>query len=289
MSKKINVLVICIVLAAAFAALMGIFTNAGGGEFDYLSIRGEAVKIFGKGVYRHMSADVAPQGIAQDYVTLFLAAPLALIALYFANKGSSRARLALTGVVGYFLVTYNFYLPMAAYNELFLVYAFLLGTSFFAFTLLMLSFYREIVKDGEVFAARFSSKASTGAGGRFLIFNAIAISLLWLGVVVPPLLDGTIVPKAAQHYTTLIVQGFDLGMGLPLSFVAGWGLLKRRSWGYLLGSVYLIFLSLLMTALVAKIIAMALLGANLVPVVFIIPLFAFASVYLGIRMLRAFK
>lgn len=36
------------------------------------------------------------------------------------------------------------------------------------------------------------------------------IGSLWLGVVVPPLVDGSIYPKELQHYTTLVVQGFDL-------------------------------------------------------------------------------
>src|SRR5690606_12235855 len=91
-------------------------------------------------VYRHMSAEVAPQGIAQDYVTLFAGVPLLIIALFYARRGLIRGRLFLAGVLGYFLVTYLFYLVMGMYNYLFLVYTALLGLSFFAFLLTMFSF-----------------------------------------------------------------------------------------------------------------------------------------------------
>lgn len=77
----------------------------------------------------------------------------------------------------------------------------------------------------------------------FLVFNAVAIGLMWLQVVVPPLLDGSIYPAQLQHYTTLIVQGLDLGLLLPLSAVSGVLLMRRTPMGCLLGPVYLVFLS----------------------------------------------
>jgi hypothetical protein len=73
------------------------------------------------------------------------------------------------------------------------------------------------------------------------------------------------------HFTTLIVQGYDLGLLLPVSFVAGFLLFRKSLIGYLYSTIYLGFLSLLMTALTAKIIAMALSGVNVIPVIFIIP------------------
>jgi hypothetical protein len=114
-----------------------------------------------------MSSDVAVQGIAHDYVTLFLAVPLLLAALIFAMKGSLRARFLLAGILNYFLVTYLFYLEIAMYNELFLAYVILTGTSFFAFVLLLLTFDIQ-----EIFGI-FNTNVPVKFIGGFLIFNSM--------------------------------------------------------------------------------------------------------------------
>lgn len=283
--RTIGILVICIMIASAAAAAAGIFTHGGPGPFVYESIRGEEVTIYGYGLYRHMSADVAVQGIGQDYVTLFLAVPLLgaafLIARRGARTGSLRGQYLLAGVLGYFLVTYLFYLVMGMYNVFFLAYAFLLGASFFALALTLLGI------DLRVLPAVFRERTPVKLCGGFLIFNSLAIGWLWLGVVLPPLLDGSVYPVSLQHYTTLIVQGLDLGLLLPLSFVTGLLLIRRRPMGLLLGPMYLVFLSLLMTALTAKIIAMAVTGVNVIPVIFIIPTILLFTLLCAVRILKS--
>jgi hypothetical protein len=125
--------------------------------------------------------------------------------------------------------------------------------------------------------------------GGFLIFNSIAIAILWLGVIIPPLIDGTIYPVDLQHYTTLIVQGFDLGLLLPLSFVAGLLLYKARALGFLFGPIYIVFLSILMTALSAKIIAMYINDVNVIPAIFIIPAINIITIICSFLMIRSFQ
>jgi hypothetical protein len=90
--------------------------------------------------------------------------------------------------------------------------------------------------------------------GRFLMVTAVMIGLLWLSMVVPPLLDGS---------------------------PAGNGLLDGN------GSAGV--LTLLMTALLAKLVAMALAGVSVVPAIFIIPLIALSAGILGVGMLRKIK
>ncbi|MBN1446411.1 MAG: hypothetical protein JXA28_00670, partial [Bacteroidetes bacterium] len=114
--KQLSVLVTVIAVLSAVAAVAGIFSTGGPGPWEHESVRGLTVRIDGQGIYRHMSADVAPQGRAQDVVTLIIAVPLLLTAFVFARRGSVRARLLLTGVLMYFLVTYLFYLAMGTYN-----------------------------------------------------------------------------------------------------------------------------------------------------------------------------
>lgn len=279
--RTITALVILVMAAAAVASAFGVFSQAGPGPWEYRTVRGETITVYGRGIYRHMSADVAVQGIGQDWVTLFLAVPLLGVALAWARWGSLRGRFLLSGVSGYFLVTYLFYLVMGMYNVLFLLYTLLLGASLFAFALTLAGIRQEELP------TLFAVRAPVRFCGGFLLFNTAAVALLWLGVIVPPLVDGSIYPEGLHHYTTMIVQGLDLGLLLPLSAVSGVLLIRRRPLGLLLGPVYLIFLSLLMTALVAKIIAMGLTGVNIVPVVFIIPAITLASLISAILMLRS--
>ena len=281
--KSITVLTSVIILLSAIAALTGVLSSAGPGSFEYESIRGETVQIYGKGVYRHMSAEVAPQGIAQDVVTLIIGLPLLLFSLVYARKGSLKARFILAGTLGYFLVTYLFYLVMGMYNVLFLVYAALLGTSFFAFTTTLFSF------DLNRLPQAFSKSVPVKTAGGFLILNALLIALLWLEIVVPPLLDGSVIPTETEHYTTLIVQGLDLGLLLPLAVAAGILFIQKKPIGFLAAPVYLVFLSILMIALIGKIIAIGLLGQNIIPVVFIIPTIALTSIKLTVLVLNGLQ
>jgi hypothetical protein len=262
------------------ATTTGIFSSDGPGPYAYQSIRGKTVTIYGKGLYRDMSAEVAPQGIAQDYVTLFLGVPLLLFSLWMAQRGSRKGRYLLAGTLGYFLVTYLFYTVMGMYNKLFLAYVVLMGASFYGFLLTLLSFEKKRLE------SFFKTSTPRKATGGFLIFTAISIGLLWLSTVVPPLLDGTIIPVQVEHYTTLIVQGLDLGILLPGALICGVLWMKKNAWGYLLTPVYFVFLSLLMTALTAKVIAMFLLGYNVIPVIFVIPTFNLLTVLSTVAILK---
>ena len=248
--------------------------------YNYESIRGENVKIYGIGIYQHMSADVAIQGIAQDYISLFVGIPLLLISLYGFRKGSLRSQFILTGILGYFLVTFLFYTSMAMYNVLFLLYVTLLSLSFFALLVSLLSF------DLNNLINKFSIKTPNKFLGGFLIANSVLIALLWLSIIVPPLIDGSIYPFALQHYTTLIVQGLDLGLLLPLAFISGLLFIKNRPVGYLAATTYIIFLSILMTALTAKIVAMALNDVNVVPAIFIIPLINLITIFCSFLVIK---
>lgn len=269
--KTISILVSLIAVLAFIATSYGITSSEGQGPYQIETVRGDTVTVYGKGLYRDMSLEVAPQGIAQDYVTLFIGIPLLFLALAWARKGSLKGRFFLSGILAYFLVTYLFYLVMGMYNALFLVYVILLSASFFAFVLMMLSFEPGSLPE------RFSRKTPVKATGGFLIVQCVAIALMWLGIIIPPLISGEIIPEQVEHYTTLIVQGLDLALLLPLGIVAGVLFIKKEPYGYLMAPVYFVFLCLLMLALCAKVIAMWSLGQNVIPAIIIIPAFALTA------------
>jgi hypothetical protein len=266
----ITILVIAISVLSGLAAGIGIFSEGGPGASTIVSVRGQEVHLYGKGVYHHMSAEVAPQGIAQDVVTLFIGLPLLLLSLILYRKGSLRGKILLAGTLGYFLTTYLFFTMMAMYNQLFVLWVLLLSLCFHAFYIIFKSL------DEDEITSRLDIKHFAKFIGAFLIFCSVSIGMLWLSIVIPPAVRGEIPPQV-EHYTTLVVQALDLSIGLPAAFIAGVLLIKRRPFGYKLSAVYLIFLSVLMTALSAKVVAMGCLGFNIVPAVFIIPLFNILS------------
>ncbi|MCC7569332.1 MAG: hypothetical protein KO463_06955 [Candidatus Methanofastidiosa archaeon] len=262
---RISILVSLIAALSLVATVSGITSDDGPGRYVYTSIRGEDITIYGEGVYKHMSEEVAVQGIAQDYVTLFVGIPLLFAGLILARRGSVRGLVLMAGVLGYFLVTYLFYLTMGMYNSLYLVYAALLCLTFFGLALAVKAL---VALDRTVWdkAARLIRYE-----GIFLVANSIMVTFLWLGIVVPPLIDGSLYPVQVEHYTTLIVQGFDLGLLLPIGIVVGVLAAKKRYHGLLFTPPYVVFLSVLMAALTAKILFMADAGYNVIPVIFIMP------------------
>lgn len=265
--NTISTLVYIIIFLSVLSTSLGIFYQDGGSSYLLESIRGQSIPIHGRGLYKHMSSEVAIQGIAQDYITLFLGIPLLFFSLIGSRKGSLKGLFLLTGTLGYFFVTYLFYTTMGMYNFLFLAYVALLCTSFFAFITAILSFELDTLELSFTPTTPFSTTAI------FLIIVSFSIALLWLGIIVPPLLNGTIYPTGLEHYTTLIVQGLDLGLLLPGAVVSAVLLLQRRPLGILLTTTYIIFLSLMMTALSAKITAMMMQGYEVFPAIIIIPIF----------------
>jgi hypothetical protein len=261
--RGISLLVIVIALLAFIAAGYGVFSTGGEGESEFTSLHGETVQIHGKGLYRNDSVSMAAQAIGQDLVTLVLGIPLLLVSLYRTRKGSIRGRLLLAGTLGYFLYAYASYSFLATYNNFFLLYVALFSTSLFAFIFTMLSFNTGLLK--ESFAPELPVKRISG----FLFFLGGALGLLWLGRILPPLLDGGN-PVGIEHYTTLVIQAMDLAVIVPFSILAGVLLLRRNPAGYLLSSVLIMKGLSMCTALTAMIMAMLQAGEKVTAVEIII-------------------
>jgi hypothetical protein len=254
--KPISLLIGCIVVLSVFASLVGIFSNAGSGVYEIESFRGETIKIYGKGLYSYDSVSVAAQGIAQDIVTIALGVPLLVISLFLALRGSLKGRLLLTGTLGYFLYTYISYVFLWMYNPMFIVYVILMSASFFSFILLMMSF--DINNLGSVFSKKLPVRFLSG----FQIFFAIALCLLWMKKIIPTITNRT-VPLGLEHYTTLVIQGLDLGFIVPIALLSGVLIIKRKPLGYLLSSVIIMKGFTMGTALTAMIISQYLAGVSM--------------------------
>lgn len=255
-NKTISLLVFCIIILSLVAALIGILSYKNSGENEFKSINGETVELYGKGIYKHDSISMVAQGKAQDVITVLLGIPLLMISLYLSCKGLLKGRLLLAGTLGYFLYTYISYVFLWMYNSFFLVYIIIMSASFFAFTLTIMSF------DIENLGSYFHKKLPVKFIGGFQIFFSIAIGMLWLGRIVPPLMNDTF-PVGLEHYTTLVIQGLDLGFIVPLAFLSGVLIIKRKPFGYLLSSVIIMKGITMGTAITAMIIGMAYAGVSI--------------------------
>lgn len=254
--KSVLILVVMIIVFSTLSSILGLFSSEGGHPYDFLSIGGESIKIFGSGLYKNDSISTVAQGQASDLVTLILAIPLLTISLIQSYRGSIKARLILTGTLGYFLYTYMSYTFLWMYNPLFIVYVLLMSASLFAFIMSILSF------DIEKMPTMFSDQLPTRFLGGFQLFIAFGIGMLWLAKIAPTIINNTI-PLGLEHYSTLVIQGMDLGFVVPAATLSGILLIKRKPLGYLMSSIIIIKGITMLTCISAMIVNSMLKGITI--------------------------
>lgn len=170
------------------------------------------------------------------------------------------------------------------YNQLFLVYVLLTSLSFFALAITIISF------DIDSLADSFKKNLPLKYIGGFLIFVAIMVAMSWLGRIVPPLIDGSVIPQGLDHYTTIPVQALDLAFMLPLAFLSGFLLIKRKAIAYLMAPIITNFLIIMMLAISAKIFGQFIRGtAGTLPIMIIFVVFAVIAVSCSISIRRNIK
>ncbi|RPJ47969.1 MAG: hypothetical protein EHM21_07870 [Chloroflexi bacterium] len=234
--RQLTYLIPLIAVLSLFAAGVGVFYQTPGEPYPFTSVRGEQVTINGRGIYGYDTVSSTAQMQANDLITLVLGLPLLVIATLLAFRDDPRSawplrgRLLLTGTLGFFLYTYMSMATNTAFNNLFPVYVTLFSLSLYAFIMAMMSF------DLAGLPGRFSEHLPRGWIAGLLIFAGAFLTLAWLGGrVLPPILQGTM--PLLENCTTMVIQTMDLGLLVPLAFLAGILLLRRNAWGYLLSAV----------------------------------------------------
>jgi len=282
-NNAIYTLTIIIIVVSTFVSLMGLLSNGGPGAYDFTAITGELVPIYGFGIYHNDSLSVASQGIASDFVTLLIAIPLLILSLFLWHKNQFKGAILLTGTIGYFLYTYTSYVFLWTYNPLFILYVVLMSCSLFSFIILMMLF------DYPNIHTYFKPKFSTRLYVIYQVLIGLFLSLLWLGKIAPTLFSNQN-PVGLEHYTTLVIQGMDLGFIVPTAFVSAYLLHKKHTMGYVLTAVILVKGFTMLLAINGMMINMALNGVPLEIVSSsIFGLFAVVSVYIFVKMLSQIK
>ncbi len=281
--KTMLILVITIVVLAGLSSYTSVFSDKGDGQYEFESVFGEKVEIYGGGNYKRDSISYALQGIAQDALIGFIFIPMLIVSFYFARKNSLRGKLMLTGTLSYFAYTFLTYTYLWVFNSLFLVYVICMSASFFALFLSVLSFDLEELK------LSFNEKLPIKFIAGFQIVFGIAIALLWLEKVLPALINNT-VPVGIDHYSTLVIQATDLAFILPLSFISAVLLIKRNAVGYMLSSIIIIKGFVLGSAVTSMVILLMSSGIEInIAEIIMFPAITLLSTYLMYILLKNVK
>lgn len=256
--RTLSILSVLIAIGALIAASVGLASYPSGTDVppSFVSLYGEVVPLDGNGLYARDSVSCAAQARGQDVVTLAIGIPLLLIGTYLVRRGSLHGKMLQAGALGYMLYTYASYSYLSMYNSLFLLYVALFGLSLFAFILAFRSFGEREVADSlkAWYPRRFL--------GGYLIGMGVLLALMWIGRIVPALMEG-LAPVGIEHYTTLVIQASDLGVVVPAAIVTGVLMIRRSALGATLGAVLFIKLVTMAMALFAMMVMMHLSGVRL--------------------------
>ncbi len=207
------------------------------------------VGLFVPGTYSTETVNWAAQAIAQDIADLFLVTPLLIIATFFAYRKSKVGILMWGGTLFYIIYTFIIYCFDVHFNSLFLFYCLTLGLSFYSFVYFLLMYFKEPVADW------FNDKVPVKTVGIYIIILAALFYLLWLSEVIPAMINGKAPESIAEiGLFTNPVHAIDLSVCLPALIISGIFLLKRKTLGFLLAPVFLIFMILMDITIVVMII-----------------------------------
>ena len=226
------------------ATATGIFWKTPGSPIEYTTVRGEQVTFQGSGLYRYDPTSLAREGVVWDVINLFIGLPLFGVAIYLSNRNSIKGRLLLGGLLFYFFYVYVLSMTGYSLNRMFFVYVVIFALSAVAFFMNLHGI------DVAHLPARISPRFPHRLFAGFAFVMSGLLVFLWVGRIVPIIADGRF-PADMAGMTTLVSQGFDLGMIVPLLITSGILLLRRSPWGYLLMSTSLGYALLMCIALPA--------------------------------------
>jgi hypothetical protein len=209
-----------------------------------LALGAAAALASGAGVLRPELYDdnrfVASGWHGNDIVTLVVFVPVFAWATKSALTGSERAHLVWLGAVAYLVYNFAFYLFGAAFNSLFLVYAFLFGASVSALVAAL------VTVDPRSFL-----EAPRGVGV-WMALLALFLGGFWTVTSGEYVFTGVVPPIVAiTGHPTNLIGALDLSFVVPLNAIGSWLVWRRSTWGFVLAAMANVKGTLYMTALSA--------------------------------------
>lgn len=257
-----------------------------GGDADPVvasSIRGEAVELYGRGLYQFDTVFHGANNRSTDLVTILFGLPLLAVSLRWVLEGSTRGRLLLLGTLGFFVYgSVGYALGAVAYNDMFLVYVAYFSVSLFAFVATFAS-----LVPGRWPAVSDLPRRGPGV---FMLISGVMVLAIWLMDPIGGLLDSG-PPRGLDTYTTLFTHAFDMAVIAPAAIVAGVMILKGHWIGYVTAFSLLILEALLMPIITLGTIFQVELGVTFTPPEIVGPIAGFsilaaAAVWIVVVVLR---
>lgn len=254
----LNWLIPIIVVLTIITAGSGLFWNGAGNPYEFSTLYGETVQIYGQGLYAHDTIFSAGASQGADLVALFIALPLLVVSFALYRRGSLRGGFLLASALAYYLYYGASLGLVVAYNKLYLVYLALFSASFFAFTL---SF---TMIDLSTLSARISEHLPRRGMAVFMFVAGLGTAFIWLSDVANALSTNG-VPEALGGNISLITYTLDVGIIAPACLVACVQLLRRAPLGYLLTGILTILLALVGAMVIGQTAMQLKIGVELSP------------------------
>lgn len=188
--------------------------------------------LFLANLYRDKNDFIMTAWYRNDLVTLIVALPLFLGALFFNIKGSQRGMLIWLGMLDFIIYNFAFYLFGAAFNWFFPVYVTLFTLATFTIVFGMIEVDIKNIKHN--ITNRFSFRRVSV----FMFLLASILGAAWIGQWINFVLTDKL-PQIIDQTggTNNLVAALDLSFVVPIVLLSGVWLWQRRPWGYVLAVV----------------------------------------------------
>lgn len=232
-NNYLGIVALCLAIAvlAGVTAGLGAFARGDGSLASATSIRGEAYRYATTGVYAYNAERVVAEGVGWDYLTLFFAVPALLLSLPGIARGSLKARLFATGILGYLFYQYLMYAVFWAFGPLFVPFIVLYSASAIAVVWIVSTV--DVASLPEHFSPAFPRRTMAVVSA-LMAFQLVA---MWAQRIATAY-AGDFAKAGFEGTPTLAVQALDLGIIVPLALATAVLAWRRTPWGYLLATVF---------------------------------------------------
>ncbi len=268
-----------VALLAGIAAALGVFARGDGSFVTVTSARGEVYEMATTGVYANNALQVVAEGVGWDVFTLGVAAPALLLAAIGVWRGSSRAALVTTGLLGYVLYNHLEYAVTWAFGPLFPLFVILFAASLAG----VIGFGALIAAEG--IGHRFSDRFPRRSWAALSIGMSSLLTVMWAGRIADAL--GTDAAPQLHGETTMTVQALDLGLVVPLSLIIAVAALRRHPAGLAAAASFSVAFVAMSAAIAAMMISSWIVtGVPAIEPIVIFGVACLLGIVVAIRMLR---
>jgi len=198
-----------------------------------------AVGLWYPSIYAAATPNWTFQTVGQDAIDLFVIVPMLIFSLVYARNDNRLSLVMWGGINMYLVYTFIIYCFDIRFNNLFVLYCFILGLASFSTGM----FLFKTVKDGDMLEATSFARKFIGY---FFIMISVEFYFTWLSDILPAIMEGGV--PTSIHETGLFtnpVYVLDLAIFLPFVFIIGILTLKGNSFALNLAPMLLVFLILM--------------------------------------------